>query len=561
MNQEKWYELRQKAELLIKSSPEYENKDTIEDIKRLVEELNIANVELELQNHELNETQNILENLTKEYTDLFDFSPIGKVIIDKEYIIQKVNLTFAALVKAIRSRIIGTSIQQWIHPDDYLFSQEKMVEAQKRETKLSVFWTGKLKSSKREDIPVRFIARKTVGTYDNGIYLAIIDETNDSQIKEENAILLQRMKNAQILESIKSFTQGIAHEFNNVLASIMGYAQVAQLIPNLPHKQKHYFNEIINATKRGKNLLDQSMQFTASETESAVDFDFREMVNEALEKSESSRPQHVEVTLHAKTTDLVLHAPRNNLCNALQQLFLNAYDGLRKQGKSLTIYLESRTFQEVANLPLDPRPQMDDYLYCRISDDGEGIESRHLDKVFDPFFTTRDKHQGKGLGLFLVKNIILNIGGTMFLNSSVGSGTEVHLFLPRGKRGVLKIQDPFPYSGLENQRIVFLDNDPQVTLVFKEFFEIFRMESKVFNDVETFLQDFYRDPEWAQIILSDVDLGEHQGSKILDLIKQQRSEVHLALVSGVIDQGKYPILAKPVDLDEVYRFLRELIIS
>ncbi len=559
MNQEKWYELRQKAENLLKSSPQIKTLETVEDIRRLIEELNIANVELELQNHELIETQNILENLTKEYTDLFDFSPIGKVVIDANHIIQKVNLTFAALVKAIRSRIIGTPVQQWIHPDDYFLSQEKMLEAQKRETKLSVFWTGKLKSSKREDIPVRFIARKTVGSFENGIYLVVIDETKDVQIKEENAILLERMKNAQMLDSIKAFTHGIAHEFNNVLASIMGYAQVAQLIPDLSPKQKHYFMEIINATRRGKNLLEQSMQYTASETEPAITLDLVDLINEALEKTANSKPPNVAVNLHIKSKDNLLKAPKNNLVRAFQQLFLNAYDGLRQKGNSLAIYLESRTFQEVANLPLDPRPQMDDYLYCRISDDGEGIEARYLEKVFDPFFTTRDRHQGKGLGLFLVKNIVLNIGGTMFLNSSPGTGTEVHLFLPKGQQAIVKNTEPFPYSGLENLRVVYLDNDSQITLLFKEFFEIFRMECKIFNDVQSFLQDFYREPSWAAIVLSDRDLGEYQGTEILDLVRQQRADVHLGLVSTSVDKTSYPILPKPVDLDEVYRFLKELI--
>lgn len=564
MNQEKWLELRKKAEQLLKSGPPPVDSESAENFRRLVEELNIAQVELELQNHELSETQNILENLTKEYTDLFDFSPIGKVILDENFIVQKVNLTFAALVKAIRSRIVGTPIQQWISPNDYPLTHEKLVLTQKRDLKSSLSWTGNLKSSKREDIPVRFLTRKTVGTYNNGLYLVVIDESYDTQIRQENALALERLQMSQILDNIKLFSRSMAHEVNNVLAAIMGYAQVAQLNTDLPPKLKHYFIEILNAARRGKDLLEQGVSLTISqslqENEEATELDLTAIIQEALEKTAAFRPDRIEVSLHFRPTRAPFRAPRHQLFKIFEQLLLNAFEAMREKGNRLTISVEERGYEDVASLPLHPMPKRDDYLYCCITDDGEGIETRHLERVFEPFFTTRTRHQGKGLGLFLVKNILTSLGGSLFLKSSPGEGTEVHLFFPVGRIRPVPPGDPFPFGGLENSRISYLDNDVAVIQVFQEFFEIFRMEYRVYRDLQTFLEDFNRQPTWADVVLCDYDLGEHRGSDILRLILQQRPDLRVGLVTsdshGITD---FPVLAKPVELEDAYRFLKRLL--
>lgn len=563
MDQDRWLQLRQQAEALVRTQREGASLpfDPAE-FERLVEELNITHVELEIQNRELLDTQVLLENLTKEYLDLFDFSPIGKIIVNSELVIQKVNLTFAALVKAIRSRIVGTGLQQWLDPESLPLTREKLAETSQKENRSSMVWEGALKTSKREHVPVRFIARKAVGTMEGNLYLAVLDETVPHQTREENQILLERVRGHSLMDSLSSFAAGLSHEFNNVLAAIMGYAQVAQLLPNVDPRVRVYLTEILGAARRGKKFIEQNLGPNVLGTDRFQETSIDRLLEAALEKTTEHKPPHVEVSLEYHTEERTLLAPANQLQQALQHLILNAYEALRNRGKTLRIVLEKRKFEEVATLPLNPRPERDEYFYLCFIDDGEGIETKHLDRIFQPFFSTRERQGSKGLGLFLVYGALMGMGGSLFLNSSPDSGTQVHLFLPRGHRFKVQEREPIPFGGLEGLRVLFLDDEPSLCLLFREIFEIFRMEGRTFSDPRVFLEEFHRDPRWPHVVLIDLEIGSVDVESLFESLREIRADLLLGGLSGLpsraMDRLSVPVLSKPFEIDDVYEYLKRL---
>ena len=421
--------LREKAENIVREKSESTgNKQgslTPEELQKLILELEINQVELEMQNRELLRVQEELEKSREWYLDLYDLAPTGYFTISADGIIIEANLTAASLLEVKRSNLCEKPFAQYIEPEDrdifhihqkelFKTGTKQMFELRIKRTDDSWFW------AKVETILAcgadNFLTCRAV----------ISDVTERKNVEEEKRRIEEHIIQNQRLESLGILAGGIAHNFNNLLMGVFGYIELANRKSDNPEVSK-YLSEALNMSERAKGLTSQLLTFSrggAPIKNNGFLFPLvKESVQFALSGSEIACRFNIENELFPCNFDA------NQICQVIDDVILNARQAMPDGGiidvTASNVLLDSN---EAAALP-DGR-----YIRISIKDSGVGMSSEILARIFDPFFTT--KATGHGLGLAKSYSIIKRHGGSINVESAPGEGCRVNIFLPAAHESV-----------------------------------------------------------------------------------------------------------------------------
>jgi signal transduction histidine kinase len=254
-----------------------------------------------------------------------------------------------------------------------------------------------------------------------------IDEGRESALPEGK----ERAAQSQKLEALGCMASGIAHDFNNILGAILGYGELAQQYWPEDAASRRYIDNLMRAAERGRLLVDRVLAFSRSELGERVPVRIQGVVEEALELLEPSLPaeMRLEKSLTSGNTSVIgdatrLHQVAMNLCtNAIKAM---------ESGGTLRVTLENTTVTEPCSFTrgrIYPGP----YVLLTVCDTGTGIPPAVLDRVFDPFFTTREVGEGTGLGLSLVDGVVHDMRGAIDVSTRLGQGTAFSVWLPAGR--------------------------------------------------------------------------------------------------------------------------------
>lgn len=257
--------------------------------------------------------------------------------------------------------------------------------------------------------------------------LSVVEDVSDKVHREKaRELRANQLKQAQRMEAISSLAGGIAHDFNNILAAILGYAELSLLELPDGHPVRSHTDEIVKAGNRAKELVKQIQAFTRQECMDKIPVKFDTVLEEAIKLIRSNLPRGVEIHIDLGRGSGRILADPPQIYQALLNLCINAVQAMEGEG-CLDIQLRDRVFcKEDPVLPTGRKPG--DYLQLTIRDNGHGIAKKHLDCIFDPYFTTRKFGKGCGMGLAIVAGIIKNHNGFIRVESSPGHGAAFHLF-------------------------------------------------------------------------------------------------------------------------------------
>jgi two-component system NtrC family sensor kinase len=242
--------------------------------------------------------------------------------------------------------------------------------------------------------------------------LAIIIE--QFQAEEKNANLQEQLRHADRLATIGQLVAGVAHELNEPLANVLGFAQLAVKTPDLPAQVKNDLEKIIVSALHARDVI-QKLLTSAKGTPSArVRFNINDLITEGLSFLRSRCVKSgIELICNLAEDIPDMTADRSQIIQVLTNLAVNAIQAMPHGGR---LIITTRLEQ--------------DHIILTTEDTGIGMEERVVDRIFDPFFTTKDSDQGTGLGLPIVQNIITSHGGTIDVESEPGSGTRFTVRLP-----------------------------------------------------------------------------------------------------------------------------------
>ncbi len=244
----------------------------------------------------------------------------------------------------------------------------------------------------------------------------------------ERRRLEDQFHQAQKMESIGLLAGGVAHDFNNILSAILGYASFMKMKMNEDHPFFNYVDTIEKSAIRGADLTAQLLSFARKGQLNIKSLDLNAVVSEALKVVKSTFDRSIEIETTFFPALPTIDIDEIKMQQILMNLFVNARDAMPKGGK-LTIETNIARFTGKRNdLTLDLEPGV--YAVLSVADTGTGIDEKILKSIFEPFFTTKEKGKGTGLGLSMVYGVVKNLKGDIQVDSKIGKGTRFNIYLP-----------------------------------------------------------------------------------------------------------------------------------
>ena len=297
---------------------------------------------------------------------------------------------------------------------------------------------------------------ESIASYLAPVLNARIQHHQQNQI---NRKLEEQLQQAQKMETIGKLTGGIAHDFNNLLQAILGYTEILQ--NEIPKDWEAYkeVNEIFFAATRASNLTSQLLTFSRRQKLNPQPIDLNHLILNLLNLIQRMIGEHISIHFNPASQIDLVDADKSQLEQVILNICINARDAMPDEGQ-IDISTKLVTIDNDYTL-LHPEAAPGNYMQIKISDNGQGIEKELLNRIFEPFFST--KSQGTGLGLSMVFGIIKQHQGFIEVQSEIGKGTSFDLYLPITEKSATVVVKPITSNILSGtEKILYAEDEPIV---------------------------------------------------------------------------------------------------
>ncbi len=368
------------------------------------------------------------------------------------------------------------------------------------------------------------------------------DVTEKKAIAKEKRRIEAQLRQAQKLEAIGTLAGGIAHDFNNILTIIIGYTELAIFEEKNGSARKEYLTEALTAGKRAKDLVQQILAFSRESEEESRPIAVFPLVNETLKLLRASLPSSIEIRKRLDSDALVLGDPIQ-LHQILMNLCTNAAHAMREAGGTLTVSMalspvppspgDAEDSGQIVGLPLsEGGNEAGGFLKLTVADTGHGIPAGIRDRIFDPYFSTKEKEEGTGLGLALVRSRVNALGGCITVESAAGRGAAFSVYLPVYRRSGRPGQtDPAPVVG-GRERILVVDDEQAIVEMTRKSLESlgYAVESRT-SSLEA-LELFRARPDRFDLVITDMTMPKMTGDRLARRMLEIRGDIPIVLCTG-----------------------------
>ncbi len=344
--------------------------------------------------------------------------------------------------------------------------------------------------------------------------------------------LQRQLLQAQKLEALGTLAGGIAHDFNNILMSIGGYAELA--LDSVPENGgiRYDLEKILTATGRASQMVKQILAFSRKDEASRTNIDCRKIVEEGLRFLRGAIPATIELVFKAPPKIGMVHGDPTQVYQVLMNLCVNASHAMESDGGVLSVELSETNLGEdftETHPPLVPGQ----YVNLSVSDTGTGIDPDILDKIFDPYFTTKQVGAGTGLGLSVVHGIIQSHGGGIFVTSQPGIGTRFDVFLPIVAVGSESPQERVsPLAPTGNETVLLVEDEPLVAELEQTILERLGYTVVVTNSPLEALELVKKNPMKFQVLITDFTMPKMTGISLAGQIRAVCPNMPIILCTG-----------------------------
>jgi len=393
----------------------------------------------------------------------------------------------------------------------------------------------------------------------------IIKDTSDKKHSEHvRDQLQQQLQQASKMEAIGQLTGGFAHDFNNILTGILGYADLAQVmcVEDEESKLAVYLQNITQAGERARDLINQMMTFSRHEVGTPILLEPIVMVKEVEALLRASLPATINISTKASLDTAPVYMDPVKFHRMLINLCINARDAMQNRGE-IHIAVNEVTAQDIACTSCG-QALTGSWVEVTVSDSGSGIKPELLAQVFDPFFTTKGVNKGTGMGLSVVHGLMHESQGHVVIDTRLGQGTTFRLLFPVGKESIgdTPTIDSKKHSMASNKsgNIMVVDDEPHITSILYEYLSHQGYEVDVYSSGNQAMLGFKERPMHYDLVITDQTMPDTTG---IDLAKQLYSispELPIILCTGFIESleeqnlkniGIRSLLKKPISMSDL----------
>jgi len=391
------------------------------------------------------------------------------------------------------------------------------------------------------------------------------DITERKQAEEEKARLESQLAQAVKMEALGTLAGGIAHDFNNLLTAIMGYVELGILNASKPEKVMKNLQEALKSSKRAKDLTDQILAFSRHAEKKFEPVELQLTVKESLRMLRSMIPTSVDIKQHLSPCTVMGDTAQFH--QMLMNLAINAAHSIGENHGVVEVSLEEVTLDESSGpeLNLPPGP----YVQLTVHDTGQGMTPEILERIYEPYFTTKKGGTGSGMGLSIVHGIVKRHGGVITCRSVPGKGATFRIFLPE-----LPAPETRPASEpcddivlpTGSERILIVDDEPALVDVEKKMLENLGYQATAISSSTNALDVFRKNPYKYDLVITDMTMPDMTGYLLSRKIMEVRQDIPIILCTGYSEHiteekarnaGIRDFIMKPFEMNILARSIRK----
>jgi len=414
------------------------------------------------------------------------------------------------------------------------------------------------------------MSARTVEMGANKYLLVVTQDLTEFKKNEQKRLDLEiRLQQAQKMEAIGTLAGGIAHDFNNILSGIFGYSQLALNMIGNPDKVKECIAQIDKGSKRAAGLVRQILTFSRQEEYQKHPLQISVSIKEAIQLLRSSIPRSIEIKEKLNSKSTVLADP-TKIHQLLINLCTNAHHAIGEKNGIIAISTEDKRIRNTwkTNDTLIPPGS---YLELKVSDTGAGMNQTTMEKIFDPYFTTKQVGSGTGIGLAIVKAIAKEHSGYISVSSIPDKGTNFYTYLPLFEKTTnqqvsSKPLSPNNLSG--DERIMVVDDEEAIRDVYEKFLKSHGYNVSVFENGSAAFTEFEKDPYKFDLVITDMTMPKLSGDKLAIEMLKKNPDTRILLCTGFSETlskeyasliGIKKILNKPLTMNKLLKNIREIL--
>ncbi len=395
--------------------------------------------------------------------------------------------------------------------------------------------SGKLVLKHKDGSDVHVYSSHTIQETGNGreMYCIDIDLSAEKRAEEEKSRLVEQLEKAHRLEAIGNLAGGIAHDFNNILTAITGYAEIAKSDLDRGHPAVDSINHLLQASNRAVELVKQILTFSRNNQTEIRPVRIDLIAKEAMEMMRSSLPATVDIRLNfAVGLAMVLSDPIR-IHRVIVNLCTNAFHAMRNQRGYLEVGLNNCTVG-AGMIPGGWDAEPGEFVKLSVRDDGVGMNPKTLNQIFEPYFTTRERGEGTGLGLAMVHGIVSGCGGFIEVKSEKGAGSLFNIYFPSVDQKDVPEEDCSFATTLPtgSERILLIDDESSVCDVTASILRKLGYAVTASTDSAEAFALFYSKPYDYDLIISDQTMPNLTGIELAFSVLKIRPELPFILCTG-----------------------------
>ena len=399
-------------------------------------------------------------------------------------------------------------------------------------------------------------------------YLRDLSDKHKAELAREQ--LESQLRQAQKMEAIGQLTGGIAHDFNNLLTSLMGYVSMAedQAVQQDDEKLQRYMNRARRSGEKARDLIQQMLTFSRGHKGEIHAIHLQLLLKEFMTLLESTLPSSIEINTRIPETMSPLNLDPVQIEQVLMNLCINARDAMENNGQ-LTIELDGCHDKGVCSSC--QQNFEGGFVTLTVSDTGPGIPKQTLERMFEPFFSTKEVGKGTGMGLAMVHGIVHEYGGHIVVDTAPGKGTSFRILLPCSVVCCDKtIKPEFAEDRDREQpmqgRVLLVDDEPSVAEFMQDLLESWGLDVDIYHNSPSALEATRDNQCNYQMAILDQTMRHMSGLELARAMRAENCDFPVIIYTGYSEEidadvaaqeDILALLAKPIDSDHLQSLLRD----